>query len=467
MAEREIKVVIGAEDQYSAELNKFNAQMSSAGMAAEKAATTAERSWTESLKSFKRDIFGTIAAIYAFKKAWDYAFAAAKVSSNSAVLELMNSLNRALETTKILIGQVVIAFAGNLAAALMMASAGFAQFLSTATNLAAKFLSIMEFISFGETINAKLRSASASLMDFSKVQSEIASEAATMAEKLNQGANAAVSLSAALTSVDIEANIFTRGMAKIQAEEDKFWEDRNRKLDRMRDEWIDNQAAASAIYERFMAEQDIKEAQIFEERDKKIFAARSEWQTRAAVDMIENEKKVQDEIMGLKFAAANQAVALMHIVGQKSKALALAALVFQKGLAMAQVWIQTQTAASAALAPPPLGLGPVFGVPLAASIQLWGKVQMALIAATGIAEAAMGGGGSSGIGGPSGVGGGGGVGAMPIAPLQETKPSQNITVIIQNGMGDADYWKKITEENIVPAINDASERNVNLVVKYA
>ena len=49
----------------------------------------------------------------------------------------------------------------------------------------------------------------------------------------------------------------------------------------------------------------------------------------------------------------------------------------------------------------------------------------------------------------------------------ETLPTQNITVIIQNGMGDAEYWKKLTEDNIIPAINDAADRNVNLVVKYA
>lgn len=131
-----------------------------------------------------------------------------------------------------------------------------------------------------------------------------------------------------------------------------------------------------------------------------------------SIQDLNTQTAVQQQIMNMKFAAANQSIALLSILGQKNKAAALAALVLQKGLAIAQVWIHTVTAAagaSAALAMIPV-VGPALAAAESARIMFWGKVQMGLIAATGIAQAATGG------GGPSGVGGGGGVGSIPIAP---------------------------------------------------
>ncbi len=171
----------------------------------------------------------------------------------------------------------------------------------------------------------------------------------------------------------------------------------------------------------------------------------------------------EQQIMNMKFAAGNQSIALMQIVGQKSKALQMAALVAQKALAIAQVWIQTQVASSAALAPPPLGLGPVFGAPLAASVQLWGKIQMGLIAATGLAEAAMGGAGRA----PSGVGGGGGVGALPIpAPnvAPEQKGTQYITVNLTALDPSTVDMDRIVEDNIAPALERLSGENGRNVI---
>lgn len=55
--------------------------------------------------------------------------------------------------------------------------------------------------------------------------------------------------------------------------------------------------------------------------------------------------------------------------------------------------------------------------------------------------------------------------AYPAA--QQAAPSRNITVIVQNGMGDETYWKNLWEKNILPAANDAAERNINLVVRTA
>ncbi len=163
------------------------------------------------------------------------------------------------------------------------------------------------------------------------------------------------------------------------------------------------------------------------------------------------ERNLQNQIMGFKFAAANQAAALLSILGTKNKAAALAALAFQKGIAIAQVFIQTKAAAALAQATVP----PPAGQVLAASILAWGRVQMGLIAATGIAQLAGAGGG-----GPSGIGGGGGVGALPIvAPTTEPQEAQlgPVTIIINTPTGDI---PDDTIDRLVEGINNGSKRNI-------
>jgi len=73
-------------------------------------------------------------------------------------------------------------------------------------------------------------------------------------------------------------------------------------------------------------------------------------------------------------------------------------------------------------------------------------------------------------GGSAGGGGGGGGGAVAYrgtAAQQPSfgpvnNPSQNITVNVQNGVGSAAYWQYIIDEVIVPGLNDAQNRNINL-----
>ena len=93
-------------------------------------------------------------------------------------------------------------------------------------------------------------------------------------------------------------------------------------------------------------------------------------------------------LSSMKRSNFQDAVNLMQGFNDKSKGLAIAGLVLQKGLAMAETFIATQTAAAAALAPPPLGLGPVAGAGLAAAVQAQGAIRMGLIAATGLAQVA-------------------------------------------------------------------------------
>ena len=45
--------------------------------------------------------------------------------------------------------------------------------------------------------------------------------------------------------------------------------------------------------------------------------------------------------------------------------------------------------------------------------------------------------------------------------------TQNITVNIQNGSGSAEYWQDVFENNIIPAMNDAADRNIEITINRA
>ena len=76
----------------------------------------------------------------------------------------------------------------------------------------------------------------------------------------------------------------------------------------------------------------------------------------------------------------------MRTLAGQNKAFAVAAIAIEKGVAIARTIMETEVAATAALTPPPLGLGPVAGKALAAEIRALGKISVGLIAAQGIAE---------------------------------------------------------------------------------
>lgn len=103
-------------------------------------------------------------------------------------------------------------------------------------------------------------------------------------------------------------------------------------------------------------------------------------------DEIEAERSAQETILGFKLNAANAAIGLLQALGSKNKAFAVAALAFETAVAVKRILIQGQVAAIAALTPPPIGLGPVAGVALAAKITALSRISAAITAATGLAQ---------------------------------------------------------------------------------
>ncbi len=86
--------------------------------------------------------------------------------------------------------------------------------------------------------------------------------------------------------------------------------------------------------------------------------------------------QIQDNYLAT-FGVMNQ---LVEEFAGKSKA----SFLVTKGLAAAEIAVNTARAYTAALAPPPMGLGPVLGIPLATSIGVLGGAQEALVLATTI-----------------------------------------------------------------------------------
>mgnify|MGYP001597968848 CR=1 FL=1 len=143
-----------------------------------------------------------------------------------------------------------------------------------------------------------------------------------------------------------------------------------------------------------------------------------------------------------------------------------AAFEAMKAFAIAEAIIQTARAAVgayAALAPIPI-VGPALGVAAAAAAIAAGAAQIAVISATepdsGTTVSA------SGEGYTDYTGGSYESTAVPTdtSATTATAQTQSITVIINNPLAEGN-WKKIVEDNIIPAINDATDRNVYLNVR--
>lgn len=107
---------------------------------------------------------------------------------------------------------------------------------------------------------------------------------------------------------------------------------------------------------------------------------------------------------------------LLSVFAGENKSAAIAVIAIQKGLAIAQIIMNTSVAQMRALAE----LGPIAGAAMAAKIGIMGKIQAGLVAATGLAQAGQAGNG----GGLSG----GGVASAATAGTAKVEPTKNILV---------------------------------------
>ena len=148
--------------------------------------------------------------------------------------------------------------------------------------------------------------------------------------------------------------------------------------------------------------------------------------------------------------AVGLAVNLMRTLGQNSKKWALATIAIEKGLSIAMAVQNTAVAVTRAMT-----LGPP-GMAMIPSIKSIGAIQVGLIAATGIAQAAN-------VG--SGAGGVTGSGITPVStpePIQSTQAEQqqqgaSITIRI---VGDGDF-----KDLVVKSIESAEANDEIRILK--
>jgi hypothetical protein len=203
------------------------------------------------------------------------------------------------------------------------------------------------------------------------------------------------------------------------------------------------------LYQGFM-DQMISITNLSEDTKKQIIGASNEYiagqDSLLAQQRIYNNQMAMTTIMGILNTAGS-------IIGKNNMLLFLG----QKAAAVAITLINSHAAAMAALAPPPLGLGPVLGIPLAAKMETLGYIQAAAIAATSIGQAASG-------GSNVGTSGGGYSYTQPTVPsyqqtaaATETKTAPVINIVVNGSVMTEDELGRI----IVPALQKAYSDNMH------
>ena len=110
---------------------------------------------------------------------------------------------------------------------------------------------------------------------------------------------------------------------------------------------------------------------------------------KEAQKQIKLENDVQSRIVSMRQGVASLSVGLLRTLGQESKSFALASIALEKGLSIALATQNTAVAVTKAYSVDPTGV-------LASRVAILGKIQIGLIAATGLAEASNISGGTSG-----------------------------------------------------------------------
>jgi len=170
------------------------------------------------------------------------------------------------------------------------------------------------------------------------------------------------------------------------------------------------------------------------------------------------EQKIGLEMQVLQQAGgvADQMYSMLRQAGMEQSALAKAAFLASKAIAVAQIIMQTNVAAASALALPPIGLGPVAGLGLAGTIKALGYSSAAMTAGLAIAEASAEGGYDI----PAGV--------NPMTQLHEKEmvlPKAQADVIrglaTRGGAGDGGAMKLTIVNNTRSPIGRVTEQRIS------
>ncbi|EHK9084577.1 hypothetical protein KCU26_001146 [Vibrio parahaemolyticus] len=142
------------------------------------------------------------------------------------------------------------------------------------------------------------------------------------------------------------------------------------------------------FYDTELEEYELKQEEAIQ-REIDAFARKEDEKNKKAEEAARQRAAVEDRIeksvLSMKLGVASQGLALIEQSAKKGSAVQKAAFIAQKGMAAAQVWMQGEVAAAAALAPPPIGLGPIAGAGQATVIRALSAVSAGMIMGQAIA----------------------------------------------------------------------------------
>ena len=104
------------------------------------------------------------------------------------------------------------------------------------------------------------------------------------------------------------------------------------------------------------------------------------------------QEQEDQTMIDMMSSSTNQLYGMLKQAGMEQTALGKIAFLTSKALAVAQIILSTNVAAAAALTLPPVGLGPIAGIPFAAAIKAMGYASAGMTAGLAIAEASAEGG---------------------------------------------------------------------------
>jgi hypothetical protein len=196
--------------------------------------------------------------------------------------------------------------------------------------------------------------------------------------------------------------------------------------------------------------------------------ARDEALQVAQDNALKSEKEFADErvrinqqaeqmIYDARRTATDAAIGLLSALGGKSKLAAVAAIALGKAVAIADIIRHTAVAQMHAMAQ----LGPIAGPPAAAKIGAMGKLQMGLVAATGLVQAASVGNGSASVGMTPSIGGSGTATGTQTGQPMLPAVSQTITI---RGITSDEMFSGDSVRALIDKLIDAQRNGAKIVL---
>lgn len=170
-----------------------------------------------------------------------------------------------------------------------------------------------------------------------------------------------------------EANRYSKAQSDLQ----KHFDDANKAAADNHELQLALQQERDTAFEQLAVDHSVRLQTIENQRT----TAKTAYAKQSAETQMRFDKMVLEQGMNV----ASNSLSLIEQTAKEGSAIQKIAFLANKGIAMATTYINTEAAAAAAVAPPPIGVGLVQGAVYAGQIRAMGYASMALIGATAIA----------------------------------------------------------------------------------